>query len=45
MSIFDFYDDDENANGTIELRSSITTNDENENQIKKKKLKQIDAQH
>jgi hypothetical protein len=24
MSIFDFYDDDENANGTIELRSSIT---------------------
>jgi len=39
MSIFDFYDDDENANGTIELRSSITTNDENENQIKKKEIK------
>jgi hypothetical protein len=38
MSIFDFYDDDENANGTIELRSSITSNnDENENQIKKQK--------
>jgi hypothetical protein len=39
MSIFDFYDDDENANGTIELRSSITTNDEDENQIKKKEVK------
>jgi hypothetical protein len=39
MSIFDFYDDDENANGTIELRSSITTNDENENQITKKEIK------
>lgn len=27
MSIFDFYDDDDNANGTIELRSSITNNE------------------
>jgi len=34
MSIFDFYDDDENANGTIELRSSITTNDENKKEVK-----------
>jgi hypothetical protein len=39
MSIFDFYDDDENANGTIELRSSITTNDENQNQLKDKEKK------
>ncbi len=37
MSIFDFYDDDENANGTIELRSSGTINDEDQNQIKTKK--------
>ncbi|CAF1286823.1 unnamed protein product [Rotaria sp. Silwood1] len=35
MSIFDF-DDDENANGTIELHSLITTND-NEKKIKKRK--------
>jgi len=45
MSVFDFYDDDENANGTIELRSSITPNDESENQIIKKTLKQINVQH
>jgi hypothetical protein len=37
MSIFDFYDDDENANGTIELRSSGTINDADQNQIKTKK--------
>jgi hypothetical protein len=35
MSIFDFYDDDENANGKIELRSSVIINDENENKEKK----------
>jgi len=34
MSIFDFYDDDENANETIELRSSITNNDQNKKEIK-----------
>ncbi|CAF1076360.1 unnamed protein product [Rotaria sordida] len=39
MSIFDF-DDDENANGTIELHSSITTND-NEKKIKKRKKENI----
>jgi hypothetical protein len=34
MSIFDFYDDDENGNETIELRSSITNNDQNKKEIK-----------
>jgi hypothetical protein len=38
MSIFDF-DDDENANGKIELRSSLTPNDENDNQLKTKEKK------
>jgi hypothetical protein len=38
MSIFDFHDD-ENTNGTIELRSTISTTDEDENQIKKKETK------
>ena len=41
MSIFDFYDDDENASGTVELRSSITTN-ENEEKIQRRK--KIDQQ-
>jgi hypothetical protein len=36
MSIFDFYDDDENANETIELRSSITNNND-QNDIKETK--------
>lgn len=36
MSIFDFYDDDENANETINLRSSITTNNQ---ENKKDKIK------
>ncbi len=42
MSIFDFYDDDENANETVELRSSITTtttNNNDQNQIKKNENK------
>jgi hypothetical protein len=43
MSIFDFYDDDENVNRTIELRSSITTNDEN--RINKRHKDQINVQH
>ncbi len=34
MSIFDFYDDDENGNETIELRSSITNNEQNKKEIK-----------
>jgi len=35
MSIFDFYDDDDdNANETIELRSSIKNNDQNTKEIK-----------
>ncbi|CAF3700292.1 unnamed protein product [Adineta steineri] len=40
MSIFDFDDDEENANGTVELRSSITLSNDDENnekEIKKPK--------
>lgn len=36
MSIFDFYDDDENANETIELRSSITPNNQEDKKEKSK---------
>ncbi|UJR34254.1 hypothetical protein I4U23_021658 [Adineta vaga] len=41
MSIFDFYDDDENANGTIELRSSITnsSHDDDDDNVKEENLK------
>ncbi|CAF2092394.1 unnamed protein product [Rotaria magnacalcarata] len=38
LSIFNFYDDDENAHGTIELRSSITNNDNDKKAKKSKKV-------